>query len=310
MDIVVGINRADEVEAVVSAGARLVYCGVFDRRWSELFTPACPAINRRPYSEKSNLRSVDELTEATRIAHAVGAELALTLNDHYYTDAQQPLLRWIVQQAMQARVDAVLISDPGLLLLLQEENWRGQIHISTSASAYNSAACSFYFKQGASRVVLPRHLTVREIKAITAAAPGFYESFIMNCGCYFEDSLCGFEHALHFFSECGGAGCALAWTASGVPANYRGPAANSTACGGCAIPLLRRAGVSAVKIVSREYDLLNKIRDVLYIRCLIAAMEDMANYEGYCQYARGLYAKLYGESCTPTQCYYADANAG
>ena len=123
--------------------------------------------------------------------------VALTLNEHYYSKEQYPYLQEYIEQALKAGTDVFIIGDPALLFTLQDMGSSAQIHISTAGTAFNSETVHFYRDLGASRVILPRHLSLEEIGEIAQKVSGIeLEVFILNSRCANVDGLCTFQHGL------------------------------------------------------------------------------------------------------------------
>ena len=67
--------------------------------------------------------------------------------------------------------DALIMADPGLILLVRER-WPDQtIHLSVQSNTVNAAAVRFWAGVGVSRVILSRELSLDEIAEIRAACP-------------------------------------------------------------------------------------------------------------------------------------------
>lgn len=82
---------------------------------------------------------------------------------HTYLKDLEPVI------AMQP--DALIMSDPGLIMMVRE-TWPDQaIHLSVQANAVNYAAVKFWAKQGIERVILSRELSIDEIEEIRQQAP-------------------------------------------------------------------------------------------------------------------------------------------
>jgi putative protease len=67
--------------------------------------------------------------------------------------------------------DAVIMADPGLILMVRER-WPGlPIHLSVQANTVNALAVRFWQRQGIARVILSRELSLDEIAEIRQACP-------------------------------------------------------------------------------------------------------------------------------------------
>ncbi len=128
--------------------------------------------------------SVEELSEAVEYAHQRGVKVYLTLNT-MPREYEYPELRKYLSQLSHINIDAMIIADVGVLMLVREMLPDMEIHISTQANATSSAACLAWYKLGARRVVLARELTLDEIKAIRMGIPDELE-----LECFIHGSMC------------------------------------------------------------------------------------------------------------------------
>lgn len=287
MEITSPISHVDEIEPLVAAGARELYCGVVPSNWVAQFNTG--AVNRRYFS---NLPSLSELEKAVTIAHGLGAQLFLVLNaQHYGTDQLDALVK-LGDSFHKMGGDAVIVADLTLIVALREQVPDLGIHVSSVASCRNSAAVSFYRDLGVRRVILPRDVTLDEIEVIARGVPDIeIEVFILNDGCVFEEGVC---HTIHLPKKLGGPICVDSYqfeyvgaTGKALPPRaarrllendedykrwlwYRFGCGFSTTeegypygpCGLCAIHRLREAGVASIKIAGREGATERKIKSV------------------------------------------------
>jgi len=192
MKIMTPFNTTDEIHDLAENGATELYTGVNDPDWIRKYPIA--GINRR-VEIKSNLNGFEELKRSVDIAHSYNVPVELTLNEHYYTQAQYPHLLDYVKKAIDAGIDALVVSDIALILVLREHGMNVPLHLSTGGAVFNSEAGGFYAQIGISRVTIPRHLTLEEIRSLIskAAVPEFVV-FILNSRCANIDGLCTFDH--------------------------------------------------------------------------------------------------------------------
>ncbi|WP_296806276.1 tRNA 5-hydroxyuridine modification protein YegQ [Thiocapsa sp.] len=87
--------------------------------------------------------------------------------------------------------DALIMADPGLILLVRER-WPDQpIHLSVQANTTNAAAVRFWASQGVSRVILSRELSLDEVAEIRAACPDVeLEVFVHGALCIAYSGRC------------------------------------------------------------------------------------------------------------------------
>jgi putative protease len=117
---------------------------------------------------KGSTLDIDVVEEALRISHELGKKLYLTMNIHAHENKLSFLEKEIERlKAMKEKnliPDGLLISDPGVFNTVHEACPWIDIHISTQANTLNSAACEFWSKLGATRIVLGREVSLREVR--------------------------------------------------------------------------------------------------------------------------------------------------
>lgn len=330
------VSRIEEVEEVIGAGADELYCGVMPDDWRERYTVSA-SINRRqednplPGSGGPHFRSFAELAESVRRAHASAVPVYVTVNEHYYAHHQYPQLLSSIERVYEAGADALIVGDVALLATLRERKFPLALHISTAGTAFNAETVRFYQELGASRVILPRHLTLEEIAAIAADVSGVeLEVFILNSRCANVDGFCTFQHGLadllpdeqskrSYLNA-----CMLPYNI-GVYGNQAKPLDEETKesiswerqsiwaalhiddrpCGACALYELSRAGIHGVKIVGRENSRSKKLKDVAFmqsVRTMLAEQE--LSREAFRKRTRSLYQQTYQWPCLVFKCYY------
>ncbi len=128
--------------------------------------------------------SVEELKEAVEYAHGKGVRIYLTVNT-MPREYEYPLLKKYLLEIKDIGIDALIVADIGVLMLVRELLPDMEIHISTQANAVSSMDCKAWHALGAKRVVLARELTLEEIKAIRAAIGDEIE-----LECFVHGSMC------------------------------------------------------------------------------------------------------------------------
>ena len=330
MKIVAPIRQLDEIAALARAGADELYCGVTPREWAERFGGA--SANRRP---GGNLPSLAALAEAVELAHRHGVQLSLVLNAQQYSVEQIEFALEIARGYADMGGDAVIASDPGLILALAEAVPGLRIHVSSVATCRNADGARLYQELGARRLILPRDITLDEAAEIAAAVPDLeIEAFVLNDGCVYEEGSC---NTLHLPGALGGPicldryaydhrhrdgrplspalaarlqendaayrrwlwyrfSCGFTTTAEGMPF---GP------CGLCAIPALGRGGIHALKIAGREGPPERKLASVRMVRQILDAHERGESPAAVMTRARDL--RPSHEHCaTGFMCYYPE----
>lgn len=112
----------------------------------------------------------NEMETAVKYAHSKGKKVYITLNILAH-EGDFDGLEDYVKFLEKIGVDAVLVSDLGIMSFIKMHAPKLQIHISTQASVLNSYAINTYVKLGATRIVLARECSVAEIKEIRKNIP-------------------------------------------------------------------------------------------------------------------------------------------
>lgn len=327
MIILSPLDKADEVDTLVDAGAGEFYCGLLDDAWHERYPVM--SMNRRP-AGKGHFRTFDDLGDAVKRAHDRGARVYFTLNEHYYSGDQYELLWRYVDGALSARIDAFIVTDFGLIAALQKRGCPMPLHCSTGTTVFNSRSIDFFRQLGAVNITLPRHLSVDELRSLSAHAHGVdLTVFIMNSRCVNVDGFCTFQHGLagREILPMYRNACMLPFQVSAFSAEHGGSPrllppdscqvrrqklwervhVDDHPCGACALLDLHAMGIGSVKIVGRGNPLERKQRDVAFIKCLIdEALSCGGIRERFLPRARELYARMYKRSCRPFMCYYPE----
>lgn len=135
--------------------------------------------------------SPDELVAAVYYCHSHGVKLYVTVNVMPHTEEYEDLRAYIKFLA-DIKVDAVIVADVGVLMMVREVAPSLEIHISTQASAVSAQACCAWHKLGAARVVLARELTLEDIRKIRANIPDELEleAFVHGAMCIAYSGRC------------------------------------------------------------------------------------------------------------------------
>ncbi|MHB8841601.1 MAG: peptidase U32 family protein [Candidatus Aquicultor sp.] len=138
---------------------------------------------------KASNFSIDDIKKAVERAHSAGKKLYVTLNI-FARNSDFIKLSHYISDLADARVDAVIVADPGILSTVKTVAPDLRIHISTQANVTNTAAAGFWASQGASRVILARELTAPEMAEISKNAAIETEAFIHGAMCISYSGRC------------------------------------------------------------------------------------------------------------------------
>ncbi len=112
----------------------------------------------------------EEIIEAAAYAHERGVKVYVTVNTMPRTYEYEALSEYIAFLATSG-VDAVIVSDLGVLSLVKKLAPNMEIHVSTQASSVSTYDVLAWRDLGAKRVVLARELSMNEVSEICKSIP-------------------------------------------------------------------------------------------------------------------------------------------
>jgi len=108
---------------------------------------------------------LDEITKACEYAHKKGKRVYVTVNIMAHNEDLIGLEDYL-RGLSQAKVNAILVSDPGIFMTVKETVPEMEVHLSTQANATNYKTVQYWRNQGMTRAVLARELSLKEIRQI------------------------------------------------------------------------------------------------------------------------------------------------
>ena len=135
--------------------------------------------------------SMDEMREGIAFAHEHDVKVYVTANilAHNY-DLRG--VRTYFEELKEIKPDGLIIADPAIFEIAGEVCPEIERHISTQANNTNYGTFNFWYKQGATRVVTARELSLEEIKEIRAKIPEDMEieTFVHGAMCISYSGRC------------------------------------------------------------------------------------------------------------------------
>jgi len=175
MELLAPAGDLEKLKIAVVYGADAVYFG------GELFSLRAGAGNF----------TIEEMKEGVEFAHAHGAKAYMALNIFAHNEDIEPLTEYL-NTVKEIPIDAYIVSDPGIVMLLKEINPDAEIHLSTQANMTNYVTAKFWAKQGVKRIVLARELTFKEIIELRKEMPEDVEieAFVHGAMCISYSGRC------------------------------------------------------------------------------------------------------------------------
>lgn len=125
--------------------------------------------------------TLDEIRQGIEFAHSLGSKCYVVLNGFLH-DSDLEALPEFVRYLKDANVDAVIVSDPGVAVIVKEYG-PIPLHVSTQASVLNTFGALAWKELGAVRVVLGREVSIREAGRIQREAGIEIEMFVHGAMC-------------------------------------------------------------------------------------------------------------------------------
>ena len=141
-------------------------------------------IGGRNYSLRANAKNfiIEEIQEAVKYAHNLNKKVYVTVNIVFHNEDIKGIKEYLIALS-EAKVDAIIVSDPLIIDIINDNNINLKVHISTQASTLNYEAVSFWKSQGVERVVLAREMSKNEIKEIIDKTGMEIETFVHGAMC-------------------------------------------------------------------------------------------------------------------------------
>ncbi len=173
-ELLLPAGNLEKLTAAYDFGADAVYAG----------------LPRYSLRARNNEFRLEQLAEGIQIARNRGKHLYVTCNILPHNDKVRSFLRQM-QPLIDLKPDALIMADPGLIMMTREQ-WPDQaIHLSVQANTLNHAAVRFWQRVGVRRIILSRELSLSEIEEIRQQVPDMeLEVFVHGALCIAYSGRC------------------------------------------------------------------------------------------------------------------------
>ena len=168
LEVLAPAGDEERLTAALNYGADAVYLG------------------RKQFGMRASPMNFDfeQLVKAVEAAHEKSVKVYLTCNT-LPRNNELPFFEQFVKEAVDAKVDALIVADIGLLMLIKRYAPDMEIHISTQTGIVNYATARELYNLGAKRIVLARELCLDEIAEIRAKT-----SPDLDIECFVHGAMC------------------------------------------------------------------------------------------------------------------------
>ena len=169
VELLLPAGNIEKLDYAINYGADAIYMGMVDFSLRTM--------------RKGDVITADNLKKAIDLAHSYNKKVYMTLNIYAY-DEDLKNLHQNLEVIKDAHPDALIVSDFGILNIIKKELPDIDIHISTQTNTLNSEAVKFWKDFGASRVILARELSIKQISEIRKNVPDIeLEVFVHGAQC-------------------------------------------------------------------------------------------------------------------------------
>ena len=138
----------------------------------------------------NDFNNIDKLADAVAEAHAGGKQFFIASNVSPHNDKLRSYLR-DMEPVIEMKPDALIMADPGLIMMVRERWPDMPIHLSVQSNAVNWATVKFWQSMGLTRVILSRELSIEEVKEIREQCPDIeIEVFVHGALCIAYSGRC------------------------------------------------------------------------------------------------------------------------
>ena len=173
-ELLLPAGSLDKMRAAYDFGADAVYAGQ-------------PRYSLRA---RNNEFRIEQIQQGIEEAHARGKKFFLTSNLLPHNDKVRTYMRDI-EPIIAMRPDAMIMADPGLIMMVREKWPQVPIHLSVQANTTNFMSVKFWQKVGVTRIILSRELSLDEIEKIRHECPDMeLEVFVHGALCIAYSGRC------------------------------------------------------------------------------------------------------------------------
>ncbi|CAM3772949.1 tRNA 5-hydroxyuridine modification protein YegQ [Parendozoicomonas haliclonae] len=119
---------------------------------------------------RNNDFKLENLGKGIEEAHSLGKKFYLASNIAPHNAKVKTFMR-DMEPVIAMNPDALIMSDPGLVMMVKERWPETEVHLSVQANVVNFATVKFWAQQGVSRIILSRELSLDEIQEIREECP-------------------------------------------------------------------------------------------------------------------------------------------
>ena len=133
----------------------------------------------------------DDLENTIKYAHSIGKKVYVTLNIFAWDEKYEEIIE-MVKKLEELKPDGIIAADGGVIEVLKQYTPSVKINVSTQANIVSMHAANFWYKNGATRMIMAREMNKEQLKYIMANKPKDMEIeiFIHGAICFAYSGRC------------------------------------------------------------------------------------------------------------------------
>lgn len=176
VELLLPAGNIEKLDYAINYGADAVYMGMVDFSLRSM--------------RKGEIITAENLKNAVDLAHSYNKKVYMTLNIYAYDEDIKNLYENI-DLIKDAKPDALIVSDMGIMNILKNKLPEIDLHISTQTNTLNSEAVKFWRDFGATRVILAREVSIKKLAEIKKNVPDVeLEVFVHGAQCVSMSGRC------------------------------------------------------------------------------------------------------------------------
>lgn len=175
MELLCPAGSMPALKAAIEHGADAVYIGLKDET------------NARHFAGLNF--NQQQLSQAAQYVHQHGKKLHVAINTFAHPDSWEHWQK-AVDMTVDAGADVLILADIAVLAYATQRYPEAELHLSVQASATNVAAIDFYRQFNISRVVLPRVLSIQQVRSLAHNCDIDLEVFAFGSLCIMAEGRC------------------------------------------------------------------------------------------------------------------------
>lgn len=314
MRLVVGMGSIKEYEALVTAGADEVFCGFVPHEWNEAFGTALPLNRREVLSVNVQISSYEDMEILSDMQTELKVPVTITFNSLTYHPRQYPQILSVMEKLCGMGFCDFIVADLCLMFKIRQAQLPVKLHISGEYGEYNQWGLELLEEFAPKRYIFHRKNTWEEMKLLIEETNSLrkskgeekaeFEAFFLNENCHYTGAYCNslhcdeLNHICHLpYKLAAVSGTLHQKVEEEAEGNYQ--AVGSSGCGICELPLLKKAGITHLKVVGRGKYMEEMKQDVKFASMVLKKV-DSSTTEQWREYVRD---NIFSKGCS-RNCYY------